>query len=62
MDEKNGGGGVDEKTKNAWKVEAAKALERAEKIKKVKKDAVKPVVRDGFAERRFLSLPFRPAV
>ncbi|EIM80748.1 cysteine proteinase, partial [Stereum hirsutum FP-91666 SS1] len=53
----NGGGGVDEKTKNAWKIEAAKALERAEKIKKVKKDAVKPVVRDAFAEQeQFLVL------
>lgn len=43
---------VDEKAKSAWKADAAKALERAEAIKKVKSEYIRPVVRDVFSERK----------
>lgn len=46
--------GADEKARAAWKAGAARALDRAERIRKVKREVLRPVVRDGFSDGGFL--------
>lgn len=47
---------ADDGARKRFKASAGKALERAEKIKAVKKDAVNPVVADAFSERSLVFL------
>lgn len=48
---------ADEATRKRCQAGAAKALDRAEKIKAVKKGALSPIVVDAFSERRLVFLP-----